>query len=96
MGKTANFAELHSSIGNCLAKDNLLFLAEPIVNLTEPVELVFEIEETKKKLVAAYWDFGANGEYFRGLYTYCLYKHGIIHCVIILTHIAYIANGLSQ
>lgn len=36
-------------------------LSEPAVNLTEPVELVFETQETEKNLVAAYWDFSANG-----------------------------------
>lgn len=35
--------------------------SEPLVNLTEPVELVFEIQETDKNLVAAYWDFSADG-----------------------------------
>ena len=32
------------------------------MNLTDPVELIFEIQETEKNLIAAYWDFTANGE----------------------------------
>ena len=36
--------------------------AEPLANLTEPVELVFEIPVTNKRLVPAYWDFQANGQ----------------------------------
>ena len=42
---------------------NTFASAEPAVNLTEPVELVFETQETEKNLVAAYWDFSANGEW---------------------------------
>lgn len=37
--------------------------AVPINNLTEPIELVFEVPETTKHLVPAYWNYSANGRF---------------------------------
>ncbi|XP_052224910.1 adhesion G-protein coupled receptor G2-like [Dreissena polymorpha] len=36
-------------------------LSEPVSNLSEPIEIVFEIPPTDSKLTAAYWDYTANG-----------------------------------
>ncbi|XP_045188915.2 adhesion G protein-coupled receptor A3-like isoform X2 [Mercenaria mercenaria] len=38
-------------------------MSVPVENLTEPVEIVFEIPATTKSLVPVYWDYSANGGY---------------------------------
>lgn len=37
--------------------------ATPVKNLTDPVVLFFKVQRPSKNLVAAYWDFKANGGY---------------------------------